>query len=66
VTCRFAFTGYTDKSLEYVVVKILYINSVLTNKTCADKKLSIAAQGESALLLGITSVNNDISDPGSL
>jgi hypothetical protein len=39
VPCHFVSTCYTNESLEYSVVEILYTNSsALRNKTCSGKK----------------------------
>jgi hypothetical protein len=65
VASHFVSTSYTDNSLEYSVVQIVYTNnSTLTNKTYTGKKVPTASQGASWVLFWVTGVNGDILNPG--
>jgi hypothetical protein len=60
--CHFVSTGYTDNSLDYSVVKVLYTNiSALTKALWYSfKEQPLATVGGSGLLLGVISVTGDV------
>jgi hypothetical protein len=64
---HFASIGYRSNSFEYSFVKIMYTNnSALRNETYSGTKPPIATQGQRRwLLLGVSSVNGDIPNPGN-